>query len=85
MEKPSFAKHETIIAFTLLIFAILYLATIAAVMAFHGKYSEALGFGGLTTGLVGILGTFKPRAETAGDAATREAISKIPTPEEPKS
>ena len=54
------ARHS-LIAFTLLLGAICYLATIAAVLAFYGKYAEALGFGGLTTGLVGVIGTFRPR------------------------
>ncbi len=54
-------ERQTLLAFAALIIAICYLATIAAVLAFYGKYAEALGFGGLTTGLVGVLGTFKPR------------------------
>ena len=58
------ARHS-LIAFTLLLFAICYLATIAAVLAFYGKYAEALGFGGLTTGLVGVIGTFRPRTAEA--------------------
>lgn len=43
--------------------AICYLATIAAVLAFMEKYAEALGFGGLTTGLVGIAGSFRPKTQ----------------------
>lgn len=58
------ARHS-LIAFTLLLVAICYLATIAAVLAFYGKYAEALGFGGLTTGLVGVIGTFRPRQADA--------------------
>jgi hypothetical protein len=58
------ARHS-LIAFTLLLLAICYLATIAAVLAFYGKYAEALGFGGLTTGLVGVIGTFRPRQADA--------------------
>lgn len=58
------ARHS-LIAFTLLLVAICYLATIAAVLAFYGKYAEALGFGGLTTGLVGVIGTFRPRTADA--------------------
>lgn len=58
-------ERYTLIAFGLLLFAICYLATIAAWLAFNGKYAEALGFGGLTTGLVGVLGTFRPRSPSA--------------------
>ena len=58
------ARHS-LIAFAALLFAICYLATIAAWLAYNGKYAEALGFGGLTTGLVGVLGTFRPAKATA--------------------
>lgn len=61
-------ERHNLIAFGMLVGAICYLATIAAILAFYGKYAEALGFGGLTTGLVGVLGTFRPKsgAEPAG-------------------
>ncbi len=54
-------ERQTLVAFVVLVCAICYLATVAGVLALYGKYAEALGFGGLTTGLVGVLGTFKPR------------------------
>jgi hypothetical protein len=58
-------NRDTLIAFGCCLFAICYLATIAAILAYVGRYAEALGFGGLTTGLVGVLGTFKPRVPAA--------------------
>ena len=57
--------RHNIIAFCVIVGAICYLATIAAILAYSGRYAEALGFGGLTTGLVGVLGTFKPRSATS--------------------
>jgi hypothetical protein len=42
--------------------AIVVLYAIGAVLAFNGKPMEALGLGGAGTGLIGILGTFKPRS-----------------------
>lgn len=57
--------RHSIIAFCSILFAICYLATIAAVLAFMGRYAEALGFGGITTGLVGVLGTFRPKQASA--------------------
>jgi hypothetical protein len=62
--------RHSLIAFSLLLAAICYLATIAAVLAFYGKYAEALGFGGLTTGLVGVIGTFRPKSEGPSGAPT---------------
>lgn len=58
-------ERHNLIAFCTLVAAICYLATVAALLAARGKYAEALGFGGLTTGLVGVLGTFKPKSATA--------------------
>lgn len=46
----------SLIAFCAILLAVCYLATVAAVLAAQGKYAEALGFGGLSTGLVGVLG-----------------------------
>ena len=54
--------RHSLIAFIAILVAICYLATIAAVLVAKGKYAEALGFGGLTTGLVGVLGTFRPKS-----------------------
>jgi len=63
-------ERHALIAFSALVFAICYLATIAALLAYNGKYAEALGFGGLTTGLVGVLGTFKPKNSGTEPAGT---------------
>ena len=56
------SERGALTAFCVLVGAICYLATVAAMLAWRGKYAEALGFGGLTTGLVGVLGTFRPKA-----------------------
>lgn len=55
------SERHSLIAFLSVLGAICYLATIAAILAWSERYAEALGFGGLTTGLVGLIGTFKPR------------------------
>jgi len=64
-------ERHSLIAFCTLVGAICYLATVAAILAGYGRYAEALGFGGLTTGLVGVLGTFRPKSgvEPAGTPA----------------
>lgn len=70
---------HSLIAFCAILVAIIYLATVAALLSYYGKYAEALGFGGLTTGLVGIAGTFRPRTDNLQQAElTSEAIAKIP-------
>lgn len=57
--------RHSLVAFCATLGAMCYLATIAAALAYTGRYAEALGFGGLTTGLVGVIGTFRPKATTA--------------------
>jgi len=57
--------RHSLIAFCAILFAICYLATIAALLAWQQRYAEALGFGGLTTGLVGVIGTFRPKGATS--------------------
>lgn len=49
-------ERHNLIALGIVVGAICYLATIAAALALYGKYTEAIGFGGLTTGLVAVLG-----------------------------
>ncbi|WP_069338317.1 hypothetical protein [Sphingobium yanoikuyae] len=66
--------RHPLIAFCALLLAICYLATIAALLAYHGKYAEALGFGGITTGLVGVLGTFRPRSNVTIDQPPEKPV-----------
>lgn len=71
------SERHALTAFCVLVGAICYLATVAAALAWAGKYAEALGFGGLTTGLVGVLGTFRPKSATYRDARHRRARNPI--------
>jgi nitrate/nitrite transporter NarK len=58
-------EQHTLWAFMATLLAIVILYGIGAVLAFQGKPMEALGIGGAGTGLIGVLGTFKPRTPTA--------------------
>ena len=44
-----------LIAYVATLFAILYLVTVAAVLAYNGRYSEAIGVGAAVTGLIGVI------------------------------
>lgn len=57
--------RHSLVAFCAILGAICYLASIAALLAYTARYAEALGFGGLTTGLVGVIGTFRPKGATS--------------------
>jgi len=72
------SDRHSLIAFCAILFAICYLATIAAVLAWQARYAEALGFGGITTGLVGVLGTFRPKQAT-GNVERAETVNQGPT------
>jgi hypothetical protein len=72
------SDRHALLAFSATLIAICYLATIAAWLAYSGKYAEALGFGGLTTGLVGVIGTFRPRTSGVSDETAKTLTDKIP-------
>lgn len=77
------SDRQSLFAFVGLLLAICYLATIAAVLAFYGKYTEAVGFGGLTTGLVGVLGALargKSTLEPKGTPADPVAVTPVDQP-----
>ena len=70
-------ERHNLIAFCSLVAAICYLATVAACLAAYGRYAEALGFGGLTTGLVGVLGTFRPKSGVEPAGTPTDPISTM--------
>jgi hypothetical protein len=54
-------ERHILIAFLATLTAIVVLVVTGAVMAANGRAVEALGIGGAVTGLIGVIGTFKPR------------------------
>ena len=54
-------ERHVLIAFLATLAAIVVLVIAGAIMAAQGKNAEALGIGGAVTGLIGVIGTFKPR------------------------
>lgn len=73
------SERHSIIAFIAILFAICYLATVGAVLAYHKMYAEALGFGGITTGLVGVIGTFRPKGNPMASTETGDVNLKEKT------
>ncbi len=59
-------ERATLIAFLATLAAIVVLVALGAYMASQGKSTEALGIGGAVTGLIGVIGTFKPRTTNPG-------------------
>lgn len=60
------SEQHSLYAFMATLVAIVILYSVGAVLAFMGKPLEALGIGGAATGLIGVLGTFRPRTNDTG-------------------
>ena len=56
-------KHHSLIAYLCTLAAIVSLVIAGAWFASSGRNIEALGIGGAVTGLIGVLGTFRPRQQ----------------------
>lgn len=54
-------SHQ-LVAFLATLVSIVILVGLGAYMAGQGKPAEALGIGGAVTGLIGVIGTFRPRS-----------------------
>lgn len=54
-------EHHNLIAFLATLTAIVILVLAGAFLATQGKSAEALGIGAAVTGLIGVMGTFRPR------------------------
>lgn len=56
-------ERHSLISFLATLVAIVVLVALGAYMANLGKPTEALGIGGAVTGLIGVIGTFRPRTQ----------------------
>ena len=54
-------ERHTLIAFLATLVAIVVMVGMGLAALAQGKSLEAVGIGGAVTGLIGVLGTFKPR------------------------
>jgi hypothetical protein len=70
-------ERHTLIAFMSVLGSIVLLFCIASILLYFGKSVEAIGIGGVMTGLIGILGTFKPRT-TAPDQPQDVRVTNPP-------
>lgn len=56
-------QFHGLIAFLATLVAIVILVLVGAWMAINGRNAEALGIGGAVTGLIGVIGTFRPKTQ----------------------
>ncbi len=54
-------ENHQLIAFLSVLGAIVILVALGAFLSARGQSTEALGIGAAVTGLIGVIGTFRPR------------------------
>jgi hypothetical protein len=64
-----------LIAFTATLGAIVLLFAMACVCLYNGKSVEAIGIGGVMTGLIGVLGTFRPNQRQSPQVGPNENVN----------
>jgi len=66
------SERTTLIAFLATLAAIVTLVIFGALVALQGKNTEALGIGAAVTGLIGVIGTFRPRAPVTSSSGSED-------------
>ena len=71
--------NHTLIAFLATLGAIVLLFAAACICLAFGKSVEAIGIGGVMTGLIGVLGTFRPKSGSVATTTTGDVnVNKEP-------
>lgn len=73
------SDNHTLIAFLAVLSSIVLLFLLACILLYFGKSVEAIGIGGVMTGLIGVLGSFRPQSKPSGQPG-----DPVSTVEEPK-
>lgn len=73
-------EKYNLIAFMATLFAIVVLVIFGAMVAMKGQSTEALGIGAAVTGLIGVIGTFRPRNSPDNQDVTVTNSLKDPVP-----
>ena len=68
--------RHNLIAFLSVLGTIALLFTISAVCLYNGRSVEAIGIGGVMTGLIGVLGTFRPVNKPAQNVENAETVNQ---------
>lgn len=74
------SERESLIAYLATLAAIILLALIAAWMLREGRQIEAFGFAAIMTGLIGTLGTFRPRNTPTANVERAETVNQETKP-----
>lgn len=68
--------RHSLIAFLATLGAIIVLFIAACVCLVLGKSVEAIGIGGVMTGLIGVLGTFRPRQAATSNVENANTVNQ---------
>lgn len=76
-------ETHNLVAFLATLGSIVALVCVGAYMAGNGYSTEALGIGAAVTGLIGVLGTFRPKSlpENQDVTVTNKPTDPVPTME----
>jgi hypothetical protein len=69
------SDRHSLIAFLSTLAAIVLLVAMAGLLAVNGQSVEAVGIGGAVTGLIGVIGTFRPRTGAPGATINAETLN----------
>jgi hypothetical protein len=72
--------RHNLIAFLAVLITIAALFIISAICLYNGRSVEAIGIGGVMTGLIGVLGTFRPQQRAPATPAEPIEIPKDGAP-----
>ena len=74
------SDQHNLIAFLAVLGTIAALFIISAICLYNGKSVEAIGIGGVMTGLIGVLGTFRPTAKGGQNVEKADTVNQGTTP-----
>jgi hypothetical protein len=69
-------ERHNLIAFLAVLATIALLFTISAVCLYNGRSVEAIGIGGVMTGLIGVLGTFRPVSKPVQNVENADTVNQ---------
>jgi uncharacterized membrane protein HdeD (DUF308 family) len=73
-------ERHTFYCFLAVLLAIVGLFCVASLLLYHGRSVEAVGIGGVMTGLIGVLGGLRPQSRKAEEPPVSIAPKEEPKP-----
>lgn len=71
-------RNHQLVAFLATLLAMCYLVTLAAFLAYNGRYSEAIGVSAAVTGLMGVIKMPSAPAAPIGNVERADTVNQGP-------